>query len=821
MTPQENRLRTVLISFGSIFLLLVYLSLHISHALYPSETADMQTGGQFTSFGGHTTSAPASQKSETDIMSALIEGMNTAMSDPLGFTPVNVKVLIPISIFLIIELCIGGYLITYKQVNGEDAAGKEHGSAKWAVNISGFLKGFSDPYDSKKDETDPNVIISDRLRMSFDISRIDNKRNLNTLVVGGSGAGKSFRFVKPNLAQMNCSTVTTDPSGELLECMGKPLMQKGIKVKVFSTSDMKHSNCYNPFDYVYDENGEIDEAKVSTMVFLFLKNADGAQAAKQKSGDPFWEKSAKAFLSALAYYLLENRELKKECINFTTMLKLTQAGKVSEDSQSSSSQLDRMMEEHRAQMAKEGRISKAMLSYDTFKLAPAKTANSILITCAVDLQLFANEDVKNMTRHDYEDEDNNVHLDKIGDVQTALFINIPQANGTFNFLVSMLYSQMFDALYTKAEKICPNRYMIVDKHKKPVITMLKDEETARKYLEMLKDATVVRKATVRGRETYRVMSGKTVITERPSQEAAQKVIDGAGEYTVKQGRLRLPWHVRCLMDEFANIGEIPEFSQKLATMRKYEISCCIIVQSIAQIEEKYDKLYEGIIGNCDTIIYLGSNEYKTCKYISDLLGETTIRTKNRSRSKKGSSDSFAASKRLLMTPDEIRRLNRRKCIVIISGLDPFLDRKYNFLKHPNFKLCGDADRKNKADMKFMDIYFNSTPSKKRSTSKTGRQKAVAETVGKSRYSQPKTKQETVETFAPTEEEALKKTTTVPPTPENEKAMEDYVNGIPEKTDTAATDSSVRSTTDTENGSAENSDGVSRTEMSENDKIFLF
>ena len=258
MQPQENKLRSILISFGAIFLFLVYLSLHVSHAMYPENSNADVSNQQVTSFGGKGTPSAVNKTENVDFVAALIEGLNTSMSDPLGFTPVRIYVLIPISIFLVIELCIGGYMLTYKQVNGEDAAGKEHGSAKWYTNTQRFLKGYSDPYDPQKDDFDPNVIISDKLRMSFNIPIIDNKRNLNTLVIGGSGAGKSFRFVKPNLAQMNCSTITTDPSGELLECMGKPLMNHGIKVKVFSTSDMKHSNCYNPFDYVYDENGNVD-----------------------------------------------------------------------------------------------------------------------------------------------------------------------------------------------------------------------------------------------------------------------------------------------------------------------------------------------------------------------------------------------------------------------------------------------------------------------------------------------------------------------------------------------------------------------------------
>lgn len=789
MEPKEGRWKELIIMLSIGFVMVVYLSLHIAHAMYvpPSNT---QSQTQMTSFSGSTVSLDVNNSSttEVDLLTAIITGLTTATTDPLDFMPVTWQVIIPIGIFIIIAAVVVGYKATYQQVYGETARGIEHGSAKWYRNLKEFNKRFSDPYDPKTDLTDPNVIISQNIRLSYNVKLIDDKRNLNMLIVGGSGAGKTFRYIKPNLAQMNSSAIVTDPSGEILACEGKMLINNGIKVKVFSTSDMAHSNCYNPFDYVYDEHGEVDEAKVSTMVFLFLKNADGAQ--KKSGGDPFWEKSAKAFLSALAYYLLENKNLKKECINFTTMLKLTQAGKVSEDSQTSMSQLDRMMEEHREQMAREGRESKALSNYDTFKLAPGKTANSILITCAVDLQLFNNELVKNMTRHDYDDEDNNVHLDKLGDEQTVLFINIPQANGTFNFLVSMMYSQMFDALYTKAEKICPEKWMIVDEKKKPVITMLKDEKTANDVLEKLKIATVVEKINSKGRPQYRVMAGKTCLAERPTRETAQRIIDNVSKYSAKRGGLKLPWHVRCLMDEFANIGEIPEFAEKLSTMRKYEISCCIVVQSLKQIEAKYKDIHESIVGNCDTIIYLGTNEFSTCEYISKLLGETTIRTKNRSLSNKSSSNSFSATKRPLMTPDEVRRLGRKKCIVIISGLDPIVDKKYNFLKHPNFKYTGDADSKNKVDQAFMDIYFNSAPAKKKIASKVKRQKAVNVAAGTSVYTQPDTKEAAVKVFgdSETETEAIQKTTPVVPPEETakaiEKAVEQAISGKIEEADTS-------------------------------------
>ena len=449
-------------------------------------------------------------------------------------------------------------------------------------------------------------------------------------------------------------------------------------------------------------------------------------------------------MAALAYYMLENpminqvRKGKRYApdINFCTMLKLVQAGKVSEESETSQSALDKLMEEHRLLMKTEGRESKALSNYDTFKLAPGKTANSILITVAVDLQMFNNEDVRNLTRHDYEDEENNLQLDKIGDEQTALFINIPQANTTFNFLVSMLYAQMFDALYTKAEKICPKKWMLIDQYNRPVITMLNSEDEAKRLLEDLKTATVKEYKTPRDASRFQIVIGNKVIQEKPTRETAQAIIDNAANYKVQKGNLRLPWHIRCLMDEFANIGSVPMFSEKLTTMRKYEISCTIVVQNIAQIKEKYDKLFESIIGGCDTIVFLGSSENETCKYISDTLGETTVRTRNISLShgqKGGSSEGFGTSKRMLLTPEEVKNLDNKECIVIIRGLHPFRDLKYDFSKHPHFAETGNASRNNELSEDFIEKYFNTKPVKKKKVSKKRQQKAVSLVAGRSQY----------------------------------------------------------------------------------------
>lgn len=742
MPLKESKLKTYLLVGGLIYVLLFYFSLHMGHAVYLDEAATKETeiysSIQFGTYS-NATSAPVVKES-INWFTVAFEALANMSENPVAIWPLSIKFLIPALFFLICVAFGIGWMLAIGDTKRQDAPGKEHGSAKWNQDYANYYKQFVEPYDSKKDPFDPNMPFSSRVMLNLNNKKTG--RNANVFVVGGPGTGKSFRVIKPSLMQMNCSTITTDPSGELMQCCGKPLHEHGIKLKLFSTSDMKHSNCYNPFDYIFDENGEVEESKVSTMINLFLENASGS-SSKSKS-DPFWDKSARALMAALAYYMLENpminqvRKGKRYApdINFCTMLKLVQAGKVSEESETSQSALDKLMEEHRLLMKTEGRESKALSNYDTFKLAPGKTANSILITVAVDLQMFNNEDVRNLTRHDYEDEENNLQLDKIGDEQTALFINIPQANTTFNFLVSMLYAQMFDALYTKAEKICPKKWMLIDQYNRPVITMLNSEDEAKRLLEDLKTATVKEYKTPRDASRFQIVIGNKVIQEKPTRETAQAIIDNAANYKVQKGNLRLPWHIRCLMDEFANIGSVPMFSEKLTTMRKYEISCTIVVQNIAQIKEKYDKLFESIIGGCDTIVFLGSSENETCKYISDTLGETTVRTRNISLShgqKGGSSEGFGTSKRMLLTPEEVKNLDNKECIVIIRGLHPFRDLKYDFSKHPHFAETGNASRNNELSEDFIEKYFNTKPVKKKKVSKKRQQKAVSLVAGRSQY----------------------------------------------------------------------------------------
>lgn len=617
-----------------------------------------------------------------------------------------------------------GMVAAYCWTESSSKAHENSTTAKGSASFNKDFKGFKERYTEKKPSEsqgspDPNIILGTNLYYG-----IKQGRNSNVVIMGSAGSGKSFGVIKPNLMQLNTSYVITDPSGEMFQAEAKLLLENGYNVKIFSTSDMVHSNCYNPFDYVFDEEGKISETRVSTMINMFLQNAADL---KNNRGDEFWTKSAKALLTALAMLLLEF--FPRQYHNMPEMLRLVQKGRVNENERGASeTELDRLFSEARARNPEAHCLS----SYDTFKLAPARTANSILISAAVDLNMFNQDEVRNMTttsylvknrnlkgqvrEYFYENgdlirTDDNIDLRTIGDEKTCLFINIPQADSTYNFLVSMMYSQLFETLYGRAEKICPKKYIVLDKTGSPVLTMLDSREDADKAVELYKNAEI----------TERNENGKTVfylynrnaekkfcipgygrglmkrVHSRKAGEELKKRLEGC---EVVQGRKRLPVHVQCLLDEFSNIGAIPDFPQKLATMRKYEISCMIVVQSLSQLKNRYDKLYADILSNCDCTIFLGSTDPETCKYISqDRLGKRTIRIENRSRSHSGgkgsrsSSSSYNLDSRDLATPDEVSRLKKDMSYVMVSGEKPFLVKKYKASDHPNWKRTGDVDSK--------------------------------------------------------------------------------------------------------------------------------
>ena len=443
------------------------------------------------------------------------------------------------------------------------------------------------------------MIFSDKVFMSMDTRK--TRRNNNIMVIGGSGSGKSRFVVKPNLLQANCSFVITDPSGELLETMGIYLENMGYEIRVFNLVEMKHSNCYNPFAYIRDEEG------VLTMITALIKNTTPKGSS---SNDPFWEKAETALLQALCFFLVS--ECNPEDRNFSNVMKLLRCAEVREGQEDFDSTLDILFND----LKEKDPEHIAVRQYAVFKQAAGKTAQSILVSCSVRLTVFNMTSITTLTSQD------NIDLASIGDKKVALFCITPVVDTTFNFLVALMYTQLFETLYFHAETQCKGK--------------------------------------------------------------------------------RLPVHVRFMLDEFANIGTIPEFSQKLATMRKYEISCTIIIQALSQIKSMYEKEWEVLIGNCDSLLFLGGSDQTTLKYISERLGKETIRSQNNSRSygKQGSySLSFNKTGRELLTADEIAVMDNNNCILFIRGQYPFFTVKYNYPRHPNYHMTGDANANNQFNPK--------------------------------------------------------------------------------------------------------------------------
>lgn len=442
-----------------------------------------------------------------------------------------------------------------------------------------------------------NMIMADGIYLSMDGRRTG--RNCNVVCIGGAGTGKSYSVIKPNILQANCSMVITDPSGELLESMGCFLQEQGYEVRVFNLVDMEHSDCYNPFCYIRKEED------VLSMVNTLIKNTTPAGS---RPSDPFWEKAETSLIAACCFFCIEY--LREEDRNFSTVMDLLRKV-LSPDEKPSA--LDMAF----ASLEQRNPDSIAVKTYKVFQSAGGgKTAQSIVISAQSRLQHFNLRAIKNLTDRD------TVDLSSVGDRKTALFCVTPTADTTFNFLVAMMYSQLFSVLYHHAETECPGK--------------------------------------------------------------------------------RLPVHVRFLLDEFANIGSIPNFCQRLATMRKYEISCTIVLQALSQIKALYRDEWEVLMGNCDSTIFLGGSDNTTLEYMSKSLGKETIRTVNASRSygkSAGNSMSYNKTGRELMTSTELRTMDNKNCIYLLRGLDPFFARKYSIKNHPNYKKCSHGNGEKRYDVR--------------------------------------------------------------------------------------------------------------------------
>ncbi|MFR2453264.1 VirD4-like conjugal transfer protein, CD1115 family [Faecalibacillus intestinalis] len=462
---------------------------------------------------------------------------------------------------------------------------EEYGSAKWANNKAVNKKYAEKDYYSNK-------ILSQNVRIGLDSRR--HRRNLNTLVIGGSGAGKTRFFGKPNLMQCNTSFVVLDPKGEQLRDVGNLLEKEGYVIKVVDLINMNRSHCYNPFRYIKDDKD------VLKLITNLIRNTTpkGSQ-----TNDPFWEKSETALLEALCLYLLH--EAPEEEQNFTMVMEMIAAAEVKEDDEEYQSPLDELFE----RLEIRNPNSLALKQYKIYKQAAGKTAKSILISVGVRLSAFNLESIASLTATD------ELELDLVGERKTAIFAVIPDNDSTFNFLIGMLYTQLFQMLYYQAD-----------------------------------------------------------------------IVHG--------GALPVPVHF--LMDEFANVALPDEFDKLLSTMRSRLIFVSIIIQNLAQIKGLYKDSWESIVGNCDTLYYLGGNEQSTHKFMSEYLGKETLDTNTygKSSGRPGNySTNYQQAGRELLTPDEVRLLDNDYGLLFIRGERPVFDKKYDILKHPRINETTDGNAK--------------------------------------------------------------------------------------------------------------------------------
>ena len=471
--------------------------------------------------------------------------------------------------------------------------GKEYGSARW-----GESKDIA-PYIDPKFENNVLITNTERLTMNSRPKNPKYARNKNVLVIGGSGSGKTRFYVKPNLMQMHSSYVVTDPKGTLvLEC-GKMLNENGYDIKILNTINFKKSMKYNPFAYLRSEKD------ILKLVQTIIANTKGDG---EKAGEDFWVKAEKLYYTALIGYIYY--EAPEEEKNFKTLLDMIDASEVREDDETYMNPIDRLFEA----LEKKDPSHFAVKQYKKYKLAAGKTAKSILISCGARLAPF---DIRELRELMSEDE---LELDKIGDRKTALFVIISDTDDTFNFVVSIMYSQLFNLLCDKADDVYGGR---------------------------------------------------------------------------------LPVHVRCLLDEFANIGLIPKFEKLIATIRSREISASIILQAQSQLKAIYKDHADTIVGNCDSTLFLGGKEKTTVKELSETLGKETIDLYNTSETRSNQKSfglNYQKTGKELMSQDEITVMDGGKCIYQLRGVRPFLSDKFDITKHKNYKLLEDYDKKNLFDV---------------------------------------------------------------------------------------------------------------------------
>lgn len=566
-----------------------------------------------------------------------------------------------------------------------DMEGVEQGSAKWLVNVSD--KGKEEPKAAKEyrknmmsEEYTDNIMFDNTYGISMNTRK--TLRNLHTLIIGGSGAGKTRFFVKPNILQMNASYIITDPSGELFRDMGQMLKDNNYDVRVFNTFDTNLSMQYNPLSYINPKNAGPD---VTDLVTTLIKNTGEA------SGDnKYFDDATKLLLSAIILFLINY--CPKSEHDFAHVMQLVVAADVPEGQKNPQSDLDKIFE----QVEVVDPYGLALKTYKSFKSTSGKSLKSVLSSTATRLTVFNYPQIERLTCAD------TISLKTIGDEKTALFIITPPIDNGFNFLVAMMYSQLFSKLYYHTTFEC--RYLLTDnnyiarpfaskaeaEHVKDLLTR-QFENKDEKIIEYRYDDMVEKY------DMIEVETGEVLLSEL-RDETKERFEKDPSQFTIKQNTKEeagSPFHIRMLMDEFANINEIPGFSEVLATVRKYNMSVAIILQSLSQLKKNYEKDYDPIIGNCDTFVFLGANSLETAKHVSETLGNMTITTRGSGESmgkSKSTSYNYSQQKRELMTPNELQQLPNNEQVVMVRAICPLRVHKFKLEDHPNFKQSADYDQ---------------------------------------------------------------------------------------------------------------------------------
>lgn len=613
-----------------------------------------------------------------DLYHALVYGFSDIFVNPFAIFPISVSTAAWIFIISVL-LIVGGFFIYFdEELRSHYLSGSEHGTAKWLEELNTYNRRFTDPIGETGHDGPNNIILSQDIFLAMDNQR--TRRNLNVFVIGGSGSGKSYNFVGPNLMQANSSYVVTDPSGGLFKEYGTFFEHMGYHVKCFNLNRMKEGNHYNPFRYIH---GAKD---VEILVTTLISNTTPPE---KSGGDPFWEKSETALLVALIAFLHFYCEKSKQ--NFSNVMTLLRQADIDENDASLKSELDRKFEEVEAKDPE----SFAVKQYKTFKMGAGKTLKSILISCAVRLQAFDLVDVSELTDTD------DIDLDSVGDEKTALFVIIPTGEKTFNFLASMMYSQLFQRLYGYCEGNAKYSSVIMDSDRQVVRTFRADgpgekgdqavRAKAEEFLQRAQNAKIVYNKDFKWFELR--TDRDELVTWRGAEELAKealakirggKVISNSEQSNHGE---RLPIHTRLILDEFANIGKIPEFPEKVATIRKYEISVAIILQSLSQMKKMYKDEWEELSGNCDSTIYLGGGaDQMTTEWISKLLGKETRKISGTTFGKGGGSMSINKQGVELFAPDQLRTMDENDCVVLVKSQLAYKGRKYMSDEHPNRSL---------------------------------------------------------------------------------------------------------------------------------------